>query len=167
MREELESAAQESGGISLSQELLRRLSDTFSRKNRDTPPHVRSLSDAVKLLVAAIERRTGKRCTDDAFTAETVRHAIWTLLLRVLPIPEGAPPIPSQLQAYANKVPSLREGLVNPLSLGELECEMLIYNIENAPLSNHEMPGLTYPAPEGLSRIRLELGVGTSKEKKT
>jgi hypothetical protein len=62
-------------------------------------------------------------------------------------------------------VPSLKEALVNPISLGELECEALIYAIENAPLSNHEAPGLSFPAPEGLSRIRHDLAVGTSEEK--
>jgi hypothetical protein len=162
-RAELERSAQERE-CSLSQEVEFRLRD-FAKQNQ-APPHIRSLSNAVALLVAAIERRTGKRCLDDAFTSEAVRQATKALLLRILPIPEGPPPIPPQLQAYANKVPSLKEGLVNPISLGELECETLIYLIENAPLSDHEAPGLTFPAPDGLSRIRHDLAVDTSWERK-
>jgi hypothetical protein len=61
-------------------------------------------------------------------------------------------------------LPSLKEALENPVSLGELVCEELIYSIENAPLSDHETSGLSFPAPEGFSRIRRDLGIGTSKE---
>jgi hypothetical protein len=161
-RGELEHSAQERGR-SLSQEVEFRLRD-FARQNQG-PPHIRSLAQAAALLVAAIERRTGKRCVDDAFTAEAVRQATSAFLLRRLPISEGPPRIPPQLQAYASKVPSLREALVNPVALGELECEALIYAIENAPLRDHETPGLSFPAPEGLSSIRDHLGFGASKEK--
>jgi hypothetical protein len=161
-RAELERSAQEQGR-SLSQEVEARL--RYFAKQNQGPPHIRSLAQAAALLVAAIERRTGKRCVDDAFTAEAVRQATSALLLRVLPISEGPPPIPLQLQAYASKVPSLKEALVNPISLGELECEALIYAIENAPLSDHETPGLSFPAPEGLSSIRDYLGFSGSKEK--
>jgi hypothetical protein len=82
-----------------------------------------------------------------------------------LPFSEGPLPIPPQLQAYASKLPSLKEALVNPVSLGELVCEELIYSIENAPLSDHETSGLSFPAPEGLSFTRDHLGFGASKEK--
>jgi len=160
-RVELERSAQERGR-SLSQEVELRLRD-FARQNQG-PAHIGSLADATARLVTAIERRTGKRCLDDAFTAVAVRQAISELLLRALPIPEGPPPVPPQLRAYASKLPSLKEELVNPIKLAGLACDNLIYEIESAPLSNYEMPGMSFPAPEGLSRIRRDLGIGTSKE---
>jgi hypothetical protein len=86
------------------------------------------------------------------------------LLSRVLPISAGPASVPPQLRAYASKLPSLKEELVSPIKLGGLVCDNLIYEIENAPLTNHEAPGLSFPAPEGFSRIRRDLGIGTSKE---
>jgi TraY domain len=149
---------------SLSQEVEFRLRDFAEQSS--TPKHHRALFDAISMLVAVLEGRTGKSCLEDTFTAEAVRQGILALLARLLPPLDKSPSIPPKLQAYADKVPSLKEGLANPVALGQLECEALIYAIESAPLTNHEASGLRFPAPEGLSRIRHDLAVGTKPEKK-
>jgi hypothetical protein len=162
-REELELAAAEKGR-SLSQEVEYRLR-SFAGQGRK-PPHIRSLADAVSLIVARIEQRTGRRWLDDPFTADAVRQGISAFSSRISPASTGPTPIPPQIEKYAAKMPSLGQAVKSPLVLAELEVEALIYAIENAPLSSHEMPDLSFPAAEGLSSIREHLGVGARQEKK-
>lgn len=161
-RAELERVAAETDR-SLSQEAEYRIR-SFADQSRK-PPHIRSLAEAVSLIVARVEQRTCRRWLDDPFTAELVRQTISAFLLRISPISAGAMPIPPEIEKYAAKMPSLGEALKSPVSLAELEAEALVYAIENAPVSNYEMPGLSFPAPEGLSSIRQHLGLGI-KEKK-
>src|SRR5262245_31885794 len=71
-RAELERSARENER-SLSQEVEFRLR-AFTRQNKG-PSHVRALLDALSLLVAVLEGRTGKSCLEDSFTAEAVRQA--------------------------------------------------------------------------------------------
>jgi hypothetical protein len=160
-RAELERSAQEQGR-SLSQEVEARLRD-FTRQNQG-PPHIRSFADAISMLFFRIESKTGECSLDDPFTAAAVRQAISAFTWRLLPSSDQ-PAIPSRIKVTVDKAPALN-GWLNPSTLGELVCAELIYAIENAPLTNHEVPGLSYPAPEGLSRIRDDLAVGTSEEKK-
>jgi hypothetical protein len=162
-REELERTAAEKGR-SLSQEVEYRLR-SFAGQSRKAP-HIRSLADAVSLIASRIEQRTGRRFLDDPFTASAVRHLISGFLSRISPASTGTTPIPPDIEKYAAKMPSLGQAVKSPVALAELEAEALIYDIENAPLSNYEMLGLLFPASEGLSSIREHLGMGTGEKKR-
>jgi hypothetical protein len=147
-------------GHSLSQEVEILLREVISR-SRDTPAHIQSLEKAITLLAKDIERRTGKRWTDDPFTRESLRHGIDALLLNLAPTPNGAIPVPPQLeQAAARAHPELAETLRNPVSFGRLQADALAMAIESAPLETGEQSGMTFPTPSGLSYIREIIGSG-------
>jgi hypothetical protein len=162
-RAELKRSASEQNR-SLSQEVEFRLRD-FAKQNQ-RPPHIRSLADAISLLVATVELRTGKRWSNDCFTADAVQQAVSAFMLKITPQSAGQPLIPEKLERWLERLPSLREALRSPLALGELVADELMYQISNAPLNAQEAPGLTFPAPEGLSRIRRDLRIVISEEEK-
>ena len=153
-RAELERSAQEQGR-SLSQEVEFRLKAFVGQTRK--PAHIRSLAKAVSLLVTQIEQKTGRRWLNDPFTADAARQGIAALLARISPASDGPVPVPPDIESYAAKFPSFGVTLKSPMSLGAFEAEVLLYLIENAPLSNYEMPGLEFPAPHGLSSIRRDL----------
>jgi hypothetical protein len=152
-RAELEHSAQKQGR-SLSQEVEFRLKAFVGQTRK--PAHIRSLAEAVSVLVTRIEQRTGRRWLNDPFTADAARQGITALLTRISPASSGPVLVPPDIESYAVKFPSLGVTFKSPMSLGAFEAEVLLYGIENAPLSNYE-GGLTFPAPEGLSSIRRDL----------
>jgi hypothetical protein len=164
-RAELERLAK-AKGHSLSQEVEHLLREAIS-SSRDIPPHIRSLERAIILLAKDIERRTGRPWNDDPFTSESLRHGIDALLLNLAPPPNGEVLVPSQLEKAAAKAqPQLRETMLNPMSFGRLQADALAMAIESAPLATGEQPGMSYPAPSGLSYIRENIGSGARKEEK-
>jgi hypothetical protein len=130
------------------------------------PPHIHSLAEAIALLATDIESRTGERWIDDAFTGEALRHGIDALLLHLSPTSDGQAAVPARFQKFVAKLPSLRQSLDGPSAFGRLQAHALVMAIENAPLDNHEIPGLSFPAPSGLSSIRRDIGLHSQKEKK-
>jgi hypothetical protein len=151
---------------SLSQVVEYLLRDAISR-NRDTPPHIRSLECAITLLAQDIQRRTGRRWNEDPFTGESLRHGIDALLLNLAPPPDGAAAVPPLLeQAFARSSPEFRKTLRNPVSFGRLQADALAFAIESAPLATGDQGGMTFPAPSGLSYIRENIGSGARKEEK-
>src|SRR5205085_11829440 len=122
-------------------ELLGRLSDTFSRRSRDTPPHIQSLERAITLLAKDIERRTGKQWNEDPFTGESLRHGIDSFLLYFAPAPHGAVVVPPRLeQDFARSPHHFREELRDPASFGRLQAHGLAMGIESAPLATNAHP---------------------------
>jgi hypothetical protein len=164
-RAELERLAKAKGN-SLSQEvefLLREVINT----SRDTPPHIRSLERAITLLAKDIERRTGRRWNEDAFTGKSLRHGIDALLLNLVPALANAVVVPPQLeQDFASSPQHFREDLRDPASFGRLQADALAMAIESAPLAAGEQPGMSYPAPSGLSYIRKNIGSLARKQEK-
>ena|SRR5207248_477699 len=153
-------------GHSLSQQVEHLLREAISN-SRDTPPHIRSLERAIVLLAKDIERRTGRQWNEDPFTAETLRSGFEGMLLNFAPRPDGAVVVPPQLeQAAARAHPELAETFRSPVKFGRLQADALAMAIESAPLETGEQPGMSYPAPSGLSYIRENIGSGTRKQEK-
>ena len=162
-RKLLDHAAKQKGH-SLSQEVEFRLRESFNKEG-DIPPHIQSLLSAISSLAMDIESRTGESWREDAFTCVALRHGVEFLIASFAP---GGEIVASAhlMKSVARSPSSFQETFRDPASLGYFLAGALNYAIENAPLSVNEMPGLTFPAPSGLSRMRRDIGSGFVERKK-
>jgi hypothetical protein len=147
-------------GYSLSQEIERRL-DASLHKSRDTPLYVQALAHAVTLLTTEIERRTGKRWFEDAFTHEALRTGIEALLFHFARTPDGQIDVPPKIEEAATRLQSpLRESFRNAALLGQMEAGSIITSIENAPSPTSAPTGAYVPDPFGFWQILRDVGSG-------
>jgi hypothetical protein len=128
-REALDRAA-EKNNRSLSQEVERRLRDSIQKDlSRDQQPHIRALGVAFMLMVEGVERRTGLRWCDDAFTAESIRHGLNLFISRFGQ--SGKPALPEKLKdAAANLPPELALHYREPSQIGLSEAGAVISLVE-------------------------------------
>ena len=128
-RRALDSAARKSRR-SLSQEIERRLTDSIQKDLiRDRQPHIRALGETFMLMVQGVERRTGHRWCDDAFTAEALRHGLNFLISHFGP--DGTPTLPKRLKEAAAKLPpELAQHYREPTEIGLSEAGIVITLIE-------------------------------------
>jgi len=98
-RKALERAAKESG-LSLSQEVERRL-DRSILKERNRAPDVLALAEAFAQIIENVQERTGKYWREDAFTGEAIRHGIDFLIRHFAA--SGVPVIPSSVDKAAEE----------------------------------------------------------------
>src|SRR4030095_13524127 len=84
---------------------------------------------AFMLMVQGIERRTGHRWCDDAFTAESIRHGLNLLISHFGP--SGTPTLPEKLKdAAANLPPELALHYLEPTQIGLTEAGAVITLLE-------------------------------------
>ena len=153
-------------GNSLSQEIERRL-DASLHKSRDTPLYVQALAHAVTVLTTEIERRTGERWLDDAFTREALRSGIEALLFHFGRTPDGEMAVPPKIEEAASRFQSpLRESFRNPALLGQMEAGSIITSIENAPSATREPAGKFLPDQFGFWKILRDVGSGWERNQK-
>jgi hypothetical protein len=128
-RQALERAA-EKNNRSLSQEVERRLSDSIQGDvSRDRQRHIRALGEVFMLMVQGIERRTGHRWSDNAFTAESIRHGLNLLISHFGP--RDKPALPEKLKhAAANLPPELALHYREPAQIGLSEAGAVITMVE-------------------------------------
>jgi hypothetical protein len=128
-REALDRAA-EKNDRSLSQEVERRLRDSIRNDlSRDRRPHVRALGEAFMLMILGVERRTGRRWLDDAFTAASIRHGLNFLISHFGP--SGTLGLPEKLKDAAAKLPrDLAHHYVEPTQIGLTEAGAVISLLE-------------------------------------
>src|SRR5215813_340597 len=81
-RAAMDRAAQKSGR-SLSQEVEHRLNASIRKDYKhNRHPHIRALAEAIAMLTYWVEKRTQKHWNDDPFTAEALRRAIESFVVR-------------------------------------------------------------------------------------
>jgi hypothetical protein len=152
-------------GHSLSREAEYRLEQSF-KDEIGAPNHIRALAHAVTLLAMLIERITGERWCDGAFTGGALRRGIETLMLHFAPTPDGEVAVPRQVEEAAGRFqPPLRESYRNPALLGQIEAGSIITSIEIAP-SSKEVPVLFSTDPYGFWQILRDMGSGWKRNRK-
>jgi hypothetical protein len=152
-------------GHSLSREVEYRLDQSF-KDQIAAPNHIRALAHAVTLLGMQIERITGERWCDGAFTGDALRHGIETLMFHFAPTAGGEVAVPRQVEETAGRLqPPLRELYRNPASLGGMEAGGIITSIERAP-STKELPLLFSTDPYGFWQILRDVGSGWERNRK-
>jgi predicted transcriptional regulator len=151
---------------SLSQEMQRGLDAWVGRYN-DPKLHVGALAHAITLLVEAIERATGKRWHEDAFTGEALRHAVEALIFYFAPTPDGKPvSVPAPVEEAAMRMPpGMRDRARTAADVGTAQAGMLITLIQNAPVSDKPPFGLAFPDEQGLWQILRDLGSGWKRNR--
>jgi hypothetical protein len=100
-RAALERAAKKSG-LSLSQEVERRLDDSILVE-RNRMPDVRALAEAIALVAENVQEATGKQWREDAFTGEALRHGNKFLVRHFAAL--GASVIPPRVEEAAARMP--------------------------------------------------------------
>jgi hypothetical protein len=126
-RQALDRAARKSRR-SLSQEVERRLIDSI-QKDLSRDRHIRALGATFMLMVQGVERSTGHRWCDDAFTAEALRHGLNFLISHFGP--DGTPTLPKRLKEAAAKLPpALAQHYREPTEIGLSEAGIVITLIE-------------------------------------
>jgi hypothetical protein len=175
-RAELERAAKRAAngkGHSLSQEIEIRLDDSLRKGGARTPAHIKALAQTVTLLAINIERTTGLRWCDDAFTGDALSQAIDFLLGHFAPVPEGQPALPPKIKEAAAKIqPELRESYGNPRAVAQMEAFSVISMIEaismtkNAPGKHNAVPGMNFADPLGYEQILRDIGSGWQRNQK-
>jgi hypothetical protein len=114
----------------------------YLRKPKHTPErsiHIRALGEAVMLVAQYIERATGERWIDDAFTGEAVRQGCGTLIAHFAP--RGMPVTPTLIKEAATRLAQdiaratgVREtgaAIPDAVSVGVTEAGKLIAFIES------------------------------------
>ena len=115
-------------GRSLSQEVERRLNDSL-QKDLSHDRHIRSLGTVFMMMVQGVERRTGHRWRDDAFTAQSIRDGFSLLISHFGP--SGTPTLPKKLKdAAANLPPELANHYLEPSQIGLTEAGAVISLLE-------------------------------------
>jgi hypothetical protein len=126
-RAALERAAKKSG-LSLSQEVERRLDDSVKRE-RNRPPDVLALAEAIAQVAEKIQEATGKQWREDAFTGEALRHGIDFLIRHFAAL--GTPVLPPRVKEAAAKALPANERDRTPTGVGQTEAGKLITLIEH------------------------------------
>ena len=121
-RQALDNAIKKSGR-SLSQEIENRLVGSLKR-DVSGERHVRALGEAFMLMVQGVERATGHRWSDDAFTAEALSHGLSFLLSHFGH--DGAPRVPKKIE----ETPRMSAMADTPAKLGCIEAGSVISQIE-------------------------------------
>jgi hypothetical protein len=151
---------------SLSQEMQKGL-DYWVGPHLEAKPHVAALAHAVRLLVEAVERATGKSWHEDAFTGEALRHGVEFLVFHFAP--EGTKPvhIPSRVEETARRMPpALRDRARTAADVGMSQAGMVIALIEGAPTANTQPPlGVVHPDDWGFWKVRRDLGSGRERNR--
>ena len=126
-RAAMDRAAQKSG-LSLSQEVERRLNDSVLN-DRNRRSDVRALVEAIAIVTEKVEIATGKNWLQDAFTGEALRHGIEVLVRHFAP--HGARVIPPKVkEAAARVLAEVNERDHSPSRVGESEALKVITMIE-------------------------------------
>jgi predicted transcriptional regulator len=150
---------------SLSQEIQRGLDDWIGRHTKPKP-HIGALTHAVALLAEAVERTTGKRWHEDAFTGEAVRHGVERLVFHFAPAPDGTMPVPPRVEEAAMRMPPpMRDRARTAADVGTSQAGMIITLIENAPASDKPPLGLAFPDEQGFWQILRDLGSGWKRNR--
>jgi hypothetical protein len=125
-RKALDLAAREHG-ISLSQEVEIRLQSSLARDQRED---VQALGEVLVLVLQLVERATGKKWLDDAFTSHALRVAI-TMLLNHFG-PREPPVVPPGVEKAATAMPApFAQQYSTPQGVGETEAGRVITMIES------------------------------------
>jgi hypothetical protein len=126
-RAAMDRAAQKSG-LSLSQEVERRLNDSV-RNERNRRSDVRALAEAIAIVAEKVEIATGKHWLQDASTGEELRRGIDVLVRHFAP--HGARVNPPNIEEAAPRVlPEASERDRSLTSVGESEALKVITMIE-------------------------------------
>jgi hypothetical protein len=158
-REMLEREA-ERNDQSLSREVECRLDRSFDDKDA-APNHIRALAHAVALLATQIERVTGERWYDGAFTGEALRHGIETLIFHFAQRPTGEVRVPPKVEDAAERFQApLRETFRNPGLLGPMEAGSIISSIESAQSGAKDPAAARFRDPFGYWQILRDIGSG-------
>jgi hypothetical protein len=133
--------------------------------------HNLALGYAVNEIADAIEDRAKRNWTEDSFTQQALAHAIQVLLARVIPSTEANRPIPSAIDAAAEKMPArMAEDFRTPQGFGYAVAAVVIREIEQAA-SNPRPDEMTQPIffaerPALLAIIGRDLGLTDAKKGK-
>jgi len=172
-RAELEREAKRKGN-SLSQEIESRLDDSLRKGGAKTPAHIKALAQAVTLIATNVERTTGLRWRDDAFTGDALRKGIDFFLGHFAPVlDEGQPSLPRKIkEAIAKIQPELRESYGNPRSIAQMQAGSVISVLEalsmteKAPGEHKLVPGINFADPLGYGQILRDIGSGWQRNQK-
>jgi len=154
-------------GHSLSQEIEIRLRQSLLRR-ANAPVHVGALLYGMSLLVDEIERDTGKRFIDDAFTGEAVRSALESLIYHFAQRPTGPFQVPADVDRMASKMQSsLQAPLRDPSMFGQTKAGLYITLIENARSPDEIAGRVLRPDRWGFWQILSDLGSGWQRNRKS
>jgi hypothetical protein len=143
-RQQLEHASRKNG-LSLSQEVERRLVRSFRLRSRRSA--ITALAEAISMVADNIERATENTWENNAFTAAALRHGLEFLLSHFAP--PGAPTVPPKITETAAKIPpELGERYKTPYELGLIEAGRVITAIETAPNGELLSPVNTLSSPD-------------------
>jgi hypothetical protein len=123
-RERLERDAAE-GGVSLSEEIQRRLKDSLNEKNDWGQPHVRSLARLIMHLAERVDMITHRTWSEDQFAFEALKRAI-DISFEWLD-PKGEVVMPAHLEATLKYAPAMAtpDGVAATVALGLREQMMM------------------------------------------
>ena len=136
----LERAAAKGKNRSLSQ-VAEKAIDEYLRKPKHTPErsmHIRALGEAVMLVAQYIERATGERWIDDAYTAVALRQGCSSLIAHFAP--RGTPVTPRLIKEAAIEHAQhiaratgarVEAAIPDAASTGETEAGKVIVSIES------------------------------------
>ena len=162
----LEREAERKGHHSLSREVEYRLDQSF-KDEIAAPNHIRALAHAVTLLATQIERVTGERWYDGAFTGEALRYGIETLIFHFAQAPAGEVRVPTKVEDAAERFQApLRESYRNPALLGRIEAGSIISSIEGAQSGAKDPAAVRFRDPFGFWRILRDIGSGWERNQK-
>jgi hypothetical protein len=148
---------------SLSREAEFRLEQSFI-KDLSAPDHIRALAHAVELLATQIERVSGERWYDGAFTGEALRQGIEMLIVHFAQTPTGDVDVPCKVEDTAGRFQSpLREAYRNPALLGRIEAGSIISSIESAA---KDPAAAAFRDPFGFWQILRDIGSGWERNQK-
>ena len=127
----LKDAAKKSG-LSLSQEVERRLVRSVAREHKRTPD-VLGLAEATAEVTDKVQEATGNRWREDAFTGEAIRHGMDFLIRHFAA--HGAPVTPPRVEKAAEEAAArglpVSERDRSPIGIGETAAAKVITLIEH------------------------------------
>jgi hypothetical protein len=130
--------------------------DTWVGRRLHSKAHVAALAHALTILVEAVERATGKRWHEDAFTGEALRHAVDFLVSHFATEGTRPVPIPSRVEETARRMPpALRDRARTTADVGLTQAGWVITLIESAPA----------PDDWGFWQVLRDLGSGCERNR--
>ena len=153
-RDRLEREA-ENAGLSLSNEIQRRLTESLNEKNAWGPPHVRDLARLVMHLAMQVEGPTGKPWNADRFTYEALKAAFEITMSWLAP--ENDIVVPAHLEQMAKQVP----GLSTPAGVGAaaalgLRDRLTVEAPTGGHPKTHHIPNSFYELPALGEKLALK-----------
>jgi hypothetical protein len=153
-RDRLEREAEKSG-LSLSNEIQRRLVESLDERNAWGPPHVRDLARLVMHLATQVEGASGKSWNADRFTYEALKAAFEITISWLAP--ENDVIVPAHLEEMAKLTPGLTTptGYAAAVALG-LRDRMRADPPTGGHPKTHHIPNSFYELPALGDKLALK-----------